>query len=96
MRFTPPPVYTPPVSYKQEYFTKFASHEFNPRDEMKENLHYALKIANMLFKKENYTAAKFYYEEAIKLGGNERMIRLQIASCDRIMNYYNNYKRIVL
>jgi hypothetical protein len=93
MRFTLPPVYTPPVNYKQEYFTKFAPHELDPREVMRKNCKYAIKIAHHLFNSGDYVLAIHYYEEAIKLGGNTKMINLEIGSCKRHIDYANNMNR---
>ena len=84
------PVYTPKVSYRNLYYTKFA--EKSPREMMSENLKYALKIADKLYDQEKYSEAKHYYNEAILLGGNSRMISLTIDECDRRMNYHVNKK----
>jgi hypothetical protein len=90
MRFIQPPVYTPPVNYKQEYFTKFAPHMIDPREVMRENCEYAIKIANHLYNSGNYSSAIHYYEEAIKLGGNTKMLNLEINRCKRYIDVVFN------
>jgi hypothetical protein len=91
------PVYTPSVSFRELYYKNYSPNEKTPRDMMRENLKYSLKIAEKLVSQEKYKDAIYFYEEAIKLGGNERMIRFSIYDCERKIEIINNFnKKIIL
>jgi tetratricopeptide (TPR) repeat protein len=80
------PIYTPPISYRDLYYKAYSPDERSPRDIMQENLKYSLKIAKKLFSREKYEDAIHFYEEALKLGGNRRVITDEICNCRQRLN----------
>lgn len=81
-------IYTPSVDYKKLYHEKFSDKKMDPYQKMDQNCKYALKIAEKLKDDNKFEEAIYYYEEALKLGGNKYHINGCLYHCKRILNSY--------